>query len=173
MYDGSEEVSSNCNFSKLQDMFSETYQYIPYNKLKKSEKIFIDTLNYLHCWSGRDIRIGVSSVAEAWTDGSSFIALDRKWLFNRNLTAFNNILPIFTVICHELAHDSNTSSTHVHGPDFYEKYYDITMKFGWKNPLTHAYTFAEKLKRAKIDKKRQAEEQKDKELKEKLGLVKT
>jgi len=171
MYDGREEVSSTCNLSKLQDMFSETFHYIPNDKLKKSEKIFIETLNYLNCWDDRDIRIGVSSVAEAWTDGHSFIALDRKWLFSRPLTHIFRLLPIFTVICHELAHDDNTSGTHIHGPDFYENYYEITMRYGYKNPLNHVYTFAEKLKRAKIEQKIAKEEQKEIELKEKLGLI--
>jgi hypothetical protein len=173
MFDGNESVSSISDYSKLQDMFSEEFHYISYDKLKKSEKVVMDVLNYLGCWDDRKIKIGVSAVANAWTDGSSYIAFDRKWLFNRNFSTLSEVLKVFTVGCHELAHDDNSAGTHNHGPEFYEKYYNITMLGSWYNPLSYVYNFSEKMKQRKIDQKIELENKKDKELKEQLGLVKS
>jgi hypothetical protein len=174
LFSGKEEVSNSINLEKLQDMFSEDFSYVPYHKLKKSEKIFLDTINCLGCWQNRNIKIGISNVASAWTDGSSFIAFDRGWLKSKNVTSIGGIYNVLAVGCHELAHDDDTSGTHVHGSEFYERYYEITMKSNqYNNPLVNAFSFADKLKRAKIDDKRQQEEEKDKKLKEELGLVST
>jgi hypothetical protein len=77
MFDGNEDVSDDCRVVTLKEKFSETYNYIPYGKLKKTEKRIVDVLNGLSCWDSRQIKVGVSDVASAWTDGCSYIALDR------------------------------------------------------------------------------------------------
>jgi hypothetical protein len=171
MFDGNERVSSNCNAGTLKDKFSETFSYIPYGKLKKTEKRVLDVLNGLSCWDCRTIKIGVSDVAEAWTDGCSYIALDRNWLSNINLNGVGPVLKLFTTLCHEMAHCGDTAGTHNHGPEFYESYYDITMQSYYRNPLFNVYKFSEVMENNKIQEKRAKEEQKEQELKETLGLV--
>jgi len=171
MFDGQEEISDGYNFSKLKDMFNEDYRYIPYSELKNSEKAFIDSMNHLRCWEDRDIKIGVSNVANAWTDGSSFIAFERSFISGLDLTRTSSLLRLFTVGCHELAHDRDTAGTHNHGPEFYEKYYEITRKNYYVNPLYFISKFAKSMKTKKIENKRAKEIEKEKALKEKLGLV--
>ncbi|MEK0337676.1 MAG: ATP-binding protein, partial [Nitrosopumilus sp.] len=73
-FDDNQYVSSNCQQTTLKDTFSETYSYIPYGKLKKTEKRIVDALQCCGCWDGRKIKIGVSDVASSWTDVSTFIA---------------------------------------------------------------------------------------------------
>ncbi len=133
-----------------------------------AEKRIVDVLSYLGCWDGRKIRIGVSDVAAAWTDGSSFIALDRSWLKSFTLTSVGSVLGLFTTLCHEMAHDTDTAGTHNHGPEFYEKYYEITKKGSWQNPLHHVYKFSEKMDKERIETKRIQEETKEKDLQESL-----
>ena len=125
----------------------------------------------LGCCDDRKIRIGISDVALAWTDGSSFIALDRHWLGNISLHNIGNVLNMFSTLCHELAHDSNSGGTHNHGPEFYEKYYEITQLNYWKNPLYHVYSFSEYVKKQRIEENRIKEDAKELEMKESLTLV--
>ncbi len=173
-FDGDEYVSNTCKSGTLKDKFSETYHYIPYGKLKKTEKRIIDNLQCFGCWDKRRIKIGVSDVARAWTDGVSYIALDRDWLGGISVNNIGSVLGLFTTLCHELAHDEEESAgTHNHGPEFYERYYEITKQGYWKNPLTHVYKFSETMDKSRIDEKRAEEENKEKKLKESLEVVKT
>ena len=175
VFDDSREVSSQHNIVKLKDMFHEDYKYIPYSKLLKSEKLVVDTLHRLgygeDIWEGRQIKIGVSTVANGWTDGETFIAIDRSMLKNLDLTKEWDILKLLQLACHELCHCSNTAGTHYHGADFYERYYEITHRVYYKNPIYYVSKFRDAMYRAKIDKKRQEEEEKEKKANKKIGIA--
>ena len=67
-----------------------------------------------------------------------------------------------------MAHDDNKAGTHNHGPEFYEKYYEITKNDYWKNPLYYVYNFSESMKRQRIEENKIKEEEKEKKLKESL-----
>lgn len=172
MYDGKEKVSAR-GLPKLRDMFQEDYKYIEYAKMTKSERLIIDTLSHLgrydgSLWENRRIRLGVSTVASAWTDGSTYIAFDREYLRKMNLRNEGDILKLLTTGCHELAHDENTAGTHQHGPQFYEKFYEIVHRSSYDNPIYFVTQFRKAMDRKKIDDKRQEEEDKIKKAKEKL-----
>jgi len=171
MFDDNDNVSDNCQQVTLNDKFSESYHYIPYGKLKKTEKRIVDCLQCYGCWDGRNIRIGVSDVASAWTDGSSYIALDRNWLSSISVNNVGAVLTLFTTLCHEMAHDNNSAGTHNHGPEFYERYYEITKNTYWSNPLYHVYKFSESMDRQRIEKHRIAEDAKVMKMKEELQAV--
>jgi hypothetical protein len=171
MYDNTDSITDGMDYRKLKDMFNEEYKIVPYEKLTKSEKRVLDHLNHLHCWEDRKIKIGISTVAQAWTDGATYITFDRKWLNEGNLHSESFLLKLFTVGCHELAHDVETTGTHHHGEEFYEKYYEITMKNYYNNPLSYISKFADIMKNAKIDEKIAQEREKEQSLKDKLGLV--
>jgi len=170
-FDKSQHVSSNCQQRTLKDTFSETYNYIPYGKLTKIEKRIVDILHCLGCWDGRKIRIGVSDVASAWTDGATFIALDKSWLNNIWMNNVGSVLKMFTTLCHEIAHDENTAGTHNHGPEFYEKYYEITTRSGLENPLYHVYKFSETISKYKTTERIKEEKQKEKKMKDSLSIA--
>lgn len=163
---------NHIDFSEIANTFEDSYSIISYSKLKNSEKRIVDVLNNLGCWNNRKISLGISEVSDAWTNGSSYIALNRDFLNNFNLKNNFYCLRLFTILCHELAHDNDSAGTHIHGPEFYEKYYEITTNnHQWENPLFYALTFSDKINWTKIEEQKAKEEQKEKELKESLGLV--
>ncbi|RLI65413.1 MAG: hypothetical protein DRO67_02705 [Candidatus Asgardarchaeum californiense] len=171
-FDDNDYVSDNCSNTTLKDTFSETYHYIPYGKLKKVEKRVVDVLSSLTCWDKRQIRIGVSDVARAWTDGSSYITIERDWLSSINFNTLAEVLNLFTTLCHEMAHDSDTAGTHNHGPEFYEKYYDLTTQRGfWNNPLVHVYRFSETMDSFRRSEKEKEEKKKEKQMKDEMQAV--
>ena len=163
-----DKVSENCNQVTLNDKFSETFHYIPYGKLRKTEKRIVDCLSALGCWDDRRIKIGVSDVASAWTDGSSYIALNRDWLKHMSVNNIGSVLNIFTTLCHEMAHCDNSAGTHNHGPEFYEKYYEVTKQGYWRNPLYHVYKFSETMDKQRIEENRRAEDAKEVKMKQEL-----
>ena len=162
---------SGSGLSCLSDMYREDYLIIPHAKTTKVEKRIVKYLEGLRCWSGRRISIGKSTVASAWTDGSTYIVFDRNWLRGLSLQSPSGAYDLFRVGAHEMAHNSNTAGTHVHGPDFYEKYYEITSGSWYNNPISHSYNFVDAMQRARIDEKIAEEEEKDRASQKKLGLI--
>ena len=154
----------------IRETINEDYKMIPPEKLRKSEKVFLQAMNALGCWHGRQIMIGKSTVAKAWTDGCTYIVFDREYIKNLYLHSNYGLVDLFTTGCHELAHDDSTAGTHVHGPEFYEKYYEITKNEYGDNPLLNIMEFSKKVERTKIEIKKLEEEKKEKKQKEKLGL---
>jgi hypothetical protein len=162
-----EQIESFCNLyqplEKAVEKSRSRCTIIATNQLTKVEKRVISTLESFNCWGNRQIRIGVSSGALAWTDGRCFINLDRKWLRNLSLDWDGDIAHMFHVMAHELAHDDDTSDTDIHGEDFYENYHELTSHRGHKNPFTHCLSFKEKMRSALLSEKRELEKQKEQE----------
>lgn len=73
----------------------------------------------------RKLHIGDSEHAEAWTDGSTFVAVDRKFLASNLRDGYRGFTRIVNVLVHELCHDSNTAAGHEHGAEFYEAFHDV------------------------------------------------
>lgn len=76
-----------------------------------------------HC---RVLHVGESQVAEAWTDGSSYVALERRMLrlLNKGLAG---ALKVLYVLAHEYMHKEANTGTHVHDLEFYEQFHDWTI----------------------------------------------
>ena len=76
---------------------------------------------WMHRSSTRTIRLGKSDVADGWTDGSGYIAINREFLrkVGTSETAFARLA---LLILHEYCHDGDDRSTHTHSPEFYSQY---------------------------------------------------
>ncbi len=171
-YNKDELTEDNGSIKTLSDGFSSEYIVLANNKLTILEKRILYVLESFNCWDSRTLGIGKSGEAQAWTDGESYIMLERNWLKNLRFNNVCDIAKLFTTLCHELAHCELTEGTHYHGQEFYENYYQITMKR--YSPLVYLMAFKDKIEYAK-NKKRQdtiIEKQKAKEasIKKKLGM---
>jgi hypothetical protein len=67
----------------------------------------------------RSIMLGKSEVADAWTDGSTYIVFEEK-------TISQNPFKIIQLMIHEYCHNSETMESHDHGSDFYELFHNVT-----------------------------------------------
>lgn len=74
--------------------------------------------------SYRKIKAGVSDIAQAWTDGKDYVAINKPQLNEgrKGLSGFNYLV---LLLVHEYIHDDNDTSSHVHDFDFYETYHKI------------------------------------------------
>ena len=80
-----------------------------------------------HSSKARRIAIGEGKGAAAWTNGSDYIAIERSYLKGLSLGA-GGFTSLAGVICHEMAHEDSTEGGHVHSPEFYERYHDLTLE---------------------------------------------
>jgi len=89
---------------------------------------------YTQLQDRRQINVGTSQVALAWTDGATFVTFARE--FMAGLKMFKNGAPnpsafvtFAKVLLHEMCHDAD-SRENVHSPDFYRDFHDRSMKLG-------------------------------------------
>ena len=147
---------------------------MPQNKYTVTERRILSILEkYGYCWDNRQILLGVSDTAAAWTDGSTYICLDRIWLRNMSLTYGQHINRLLMTMAHEMAHDEDSRGTHIHGPEFYEKM--IRILESDKSPTIHAGGFKYQIERSKINerqlKERQKREKEEAKVDSKLGIA--
>ena len=71
----------------------------------------------------RDILIGDSKCAKAWTDGTSYVAFSRQYLKRHKLDV-KGIFDVMTVLLHEYCHTENDTQSHAHSQEFFELFHD-------------------------------------------------
>lgn len=125
--------------SKLIEGNNERYVLLPAKELTKTEQAALSamsrgfgyieravslTIDGKHR-PARKLYIGESGQAHAWTDGSTYVAIDRKFLAENIRDGFRGFTAIANVLVHELCHDANTATGHDHGAEFYETFHDV------------------------------------------------
>jgi len=73
----------------------------------------------------RKLFAGVSDVAQAWTDGSSYVVIHRRFLKQLHTRGWGAALKLVQLLVHELLHDDENMGSHTHDETFYEEYHDI------------------------------------------------
>lgn len=163
----------------LADHLSETYHIFAKSDLTVVERRILKILNHYgdSAWGNRIIAIGQSDVAEAWTDGKSYIVIDRDFLKRCYLP--HGVDRLVAVLIHEMSHDVDTSGTHMHGENFYKRFHDICVRdqgiHGRYSPLWLIARFYDEFKNAKLNEKVEKAINKEKKAKErrdkKLGIT--
>jgi len=160
------------NFESISVQTNNRYSTLAHNKLTKVEKRILDVMGTCDCWDGRTIRIGISDNASAWTDGSSYINIDRGYLKGLRFNRDSDITNLFALLTHELAHTNSTVDTDIHGEDFYESFHELCMS-RYNSPMQHVLSFQAKMYSAMRTEQREKEKARKakemKELAEKMG----
>jgi hypothetical protein len=120
-YSSTSEIINEKELGDIDSIKLRTMQYLSdlvfrehfyrYNSFQKENSVF-----------KRVVRFGVSESALAWTNSSTFIALDKGYtdlMFDSGLDGFFNL---FSVILHEYCHDTDSKGDHSHSNDFYRQF---------------------------------------------------
>lgn len=113
--------------------------------LNKKQRIFVKAVKEISGWIGRlvygvihdneryswddakkferNIYLGKSEVAAAWTDGDTFIAFA-----DRHINA--HPMKIIHLLVHEYCHNNSTMESHDHGSEFFEAYHQVYRQYG-------------------------------------------
>lgn len=74
----------------------------------------------------RSLHPGTSASAAAWTDGATYIALERR-LLKRSIRDFAGLSELAATLVHEYLHLSDDSGSHQHDSDFMQRFHDVSM----------------------------------------------
>lgn len=155
------------------------YKFIPQGKLTLAERRVIKILSSLPYWKGRTITIGASDTANAWTDGRTYICLNRDYLKRLSLTDSAGWADLMWVMVHEMSHDDDDTGTHVHATEFYQRFHDISRKMRgqWRDesPFTQIPYLLSKWKSSRIEERTEKaiarQKRGEKKLEKKLGVA--
>ncbi len=77
----------------------------------------------------RALRVGCSDIADAWTDGSDYIALNRAFIA-RHGSSSAGFQDLALLLLHEYCSSDSTAGRHVHAPEFYRLFHDCSSRMG-------------------------------------------
>lgn len=72
----------------------------------------------------REVRFGSSGSSLAWTDGCSYIAVDREFMLQCATQGLAGMRQMLQVLIHEYCHDTHDDETHDHDVVFYAAFHD-------------------------------------------------
>ena len=72
----------------------------------------------------RIIRLGDSTCANGWTDGKTYVTIDRRFLNQHIPMSQYDAVALVQLYLHELCHNAPDTEGHGHDLDFYKKYHD-------------------------------------------------
>ena len=160
------------DFHDVLENTSDEYLTFPENKMTVVERRVIKILNHYGSWNGRVINLGYSERANAWTDGRSYITINRSFLKHIYLGQDSDVNKLMMLLAHEMAHEEDTRGTHYHGPEFYENMVHILN--GYHSPTILNANFHRRMIKGRYDEKRFRAEMKkekaEKEMEKKLGI---
>lgn len=142
----------------LKQNYNENSTLLPREQWTKKEKRLIRVLESFGCWDGRGLTIGVGAAYNGWTDGKSYIAIERDFIKRSHLSHVSGAVAFFGMLVHELAHTDASNGSHCHGEEFYRAFHNIIRygkidsesdKYGMPGgPFCYVETFVNRMKRA-------------------------
>ncbi len=129
-------------FSNFVSDLSDTHHILPDTELKQEELLVLNILRKQNSsiaamFTGdqknrRRLVAGVADDIQAWTDGSSFIAIHRDELIGIRGRGFGGgVARLLHLLAHEYSHTENSIGNHGHDIDFYRRHHAYTMKYGF------------------------------------------
>lgn len=121
-------------YATLAANYDAKFLILPEKSLTPLERVWVDLLNreahsFTWCRAGeqehqsqRRIVIGKSDAADGWTDGSTYVAINRAWLADQELD-ITGIVNVTLLLLHEFSHEGSTQQGCDHEMTFYENYH--------------------------------------------------
>lgn len=106
-----------------------TYERVWLELIRESERGWTWSEGIGAAFRPRKVVIGDSPTAHGWTDGSTYIAIERQFVKDCGLT-MAGACRMGHLLLHEYCHDQPDLRSHVHDQDFYERFHDRTEHVG-------------------------------------------
>ena len=111
--------------TELKQNYNENTTLIPKEKWSKRERRLMKILEGFGCWEHRALCIGIGPAYNGWTDGTSYIAIERDFIKSCSFSHVSGAVRFLGMMCHELAHTDPSTGTHCHGEEFYRAFHNI------------------------------------------------
>ena len=145
-------------FSEAAKGLSDVCTIVPHKDLDLEEKLVCNVINQVNATvvrgmqnagillenaNPRKVYIGISDSADAWTDGTSYIAINRS-IVKKTRQGLKGFLALSHLLVHEYMHDCETAGSHLHDLDFYEIFHNYVIDASADAPIDIASTMLSK-----------------------------
>lgn len=128
-------VTKWTNFPDLVEELNDTSSIVEDALLTKEQGIVLEALRYLNSrhfprWltgeaSGRrKLLAGDSDTMNAWTDGSTYIAINRNLLYS---IRYSGAARLILLMIHEYCHDTASVGNHGHDFEFFKRFHELSL----------------------------------------------
>jgi len=130
------------SFENVTSAIKADYDYIDPKKYTVTQNIILKVIDHIHhelIWKMRDrcphqikmrnIVVGKSDTAHAWTDGATFIALNKNVIDTLDF-GYPQWHKVMHLLVHEYCHNQDTSGSHIHDKEFYEQHHNANEVIG-------------------------------------------
>ena len=122
------------DFATISKGVSATMDIVPEKKLTPNEVLWLRIARAcvysfndgVMGWKPRKIVVGDSPGLLAWTDGSTYVALERRFLRELEFDV-KGAATLGLILAHELAHSDSDIDGHHHDQAFYEEFHELAM----------------------------------------------
>lgn len=89
----------------------------------------------------RRIQLGASRLADAWTDATRYIVIERRFLHRQLTRSLNGWFTLCVTLIHEYMHENLSATDHAHSPEFFQAVHDLLGRetFDAYHVTTHAF----------------------------------
>jgi hypothetical protein len=91
---------------------------------RQFDSLTFDEAKTLGYDKARVFKIGVSDGVNGWTDGRTYIAIERSLLEYLSYSRIGDVVSLGHVILHEICHTADSQEVSDHDPEFYERFHD-------------------------------------------------
>jgi hypothetical protein len=110
-----------------------SFEILGHDTLTDNERVWLSVMNCgcgaVRYGSRRDVKLGKADFNQAWTDGKTYIAVNRQFLVGKTPGDLNAITAIGLLLCHEYCHTEPDFGDHAHDPDFYAGFHERVETF--------------------------------------------
>lgn len=124
------------DFARLTRDIDRKHQIVADDQLTPTERVWLQLLGTAACKLGpnssatsRRLLIGVSKTAAGWTDGQTYVAIERSFLARQALE-LRGFHDVGALLLHEFCHAAPDTAEHTHTQEFYETFHDHVESIG-------------------------------------------
>jgi len=124
------------DYKKLAKEANSQFRIVPQDKWTPQEQVWLMLAKYFRFDDGydgaeREIKLGDAEGVNGWTDGKSYIAINRPFLLGLSYTSPAALGKLGRLLLHEYCHNSDNTESDIHGHEFYRAFHEQADAIGW------------------------------------------
>jgi hypothetical protein len=118
------------DYKKLAKEANSQFRIVPQDKWTAQEKVWMALCRHFRIYKGggysalREIKIGDAEGVSGWTDGKTYIAVNRSFLQFLSYSTLSGLGKLGRLLLHEYCHDDDNTESDIHGHEFYREFHE-------------------------------------------------
>ena len=118
------------DYHKLAKEANSQFRIVPTDKWTPQEKVWMALCRHFRIYKDgsysalREIKVGDAEGVNGWTDGKTYIAVNRPFLQFLSYSTLSGLGKLGRLLLHEYCHDDDNTESDIHGHEFYREFHE-------------------------------------------------